>query len=302
MILTTTEQFKKVTGYDIGEFFNNYTLFVESFYPDIVDYYNGAESNQDAFNFYDFLVNETSKIEPLIDQFGENFNSTDFWDLNNLFSEIQIKLSTINSLGRWLRSSRTNRYSDNVKIDYIQKQNETIESISKKSGINDRNNWANIALNNQTIEEDYTNIGGVLFKIDLPNGVAFGINNIVDNLIGDNLSGKDIFEKVEIQSDGDLNVISGKEAVQQTFKTILGTIQGSIPEFPEDGVPSFIYGSNENIIQYPVILRSFLNIIRKDQRFISFELLDINKREDNISIEFQSETINSNELNSSIII
>ena len=71
----------------------------------------------------------------------------------------------------------------------------------------------------------------------------------------------------------------------------MSTIKGSIPEFSNDGVPDYVFGTNKNVIQYPIIFRSLLAMIQKDKRFTGLELLDINKDQDSVFMSFQATTI-----------
>lgn len=300
--MTLTEQFKQVTGYDIGKFFNDYITFTTTYYQNILNYYKGADIDKNSFEYLDYLKKEATKIEPLIDYYGDQFNTTNFWDLNNNFAEIQTKLMTCDNMGRWQRSSRVDRYSSNLKLVHIQKQNETLEKISIDAGFSNQDSWTNIAIQNLVNEEDYTNKGGKLLNISLPNSLNSNLENVIDFLIGDNLYGKDLNRKLQILPDGGVLTLEGKESLYQIFETIMKTIRGSIPEFPEDGISSSIFGVNENIIQYPMIFRSLLSMIQKDKRFKSLELLDIKKSEDSVFLEFQATTIVGDNLINNIII
>lgn len=291
MIYTAAEQFKKTTGYDIEKYFGDFIYFTNNYYQNIINYYNGADIDQQSFNYLDYLKKEANKIEPLIDQYNNSFNTTDFWTVNNIFSDIQTKLETCDNMGRWMRSSRVGRFSSTITTTHIQRQNETLEKISKDAGFADQDAWTNLSLDNQTIEEDYTNKGGKLLNVRIPNGATFNLENIIDNLSAENVYGKDIACKIAIQSDGDLYTVTGKDSLRQTFGTLMSTIKGSIPEFPNDGVPDYVYGSNKNIIQYPIIFRSLLSMIQKDKRFTGLELLDINKDQDSVFMSFQVTTI-----------
>jgi hypothetical protein len=284
-------QFKTTTGYDIEGFFNNFALFINTHYQNIINYYNGSDIDQTSFNYLDFLKNELIKIEPLIDQCNNSFNTTDFWTINNIFSDIQTKLETCDNMGRWMRSSRVGRYSSTLTMAHIQTQNETLEKISARMGFSDQDAWTDLALSNQVVEEDYTNKGGRLLNVRIPNSSVFNIQNVVDYLTAENVYGKDIVCKFEIQSDGGLATVTGRDSLRQTFGTIMSTISGSIPEFPNDGVPDYVYGTNRNIIQYPMIFRSLLAMIQKDKRFTGLELLNIKRDQDAIFMSFQASTI-----------
>ena len=127
MRYSTVDYFKKVTGYDIQSFLYNYTLFINDYYSRIVEFYNGGDIDRDSFNFFNILKNESQKIESLIDRYSYSFNNTDFWTIEDIFSDIQCRLSTIDVMSKWQRSSRLNRFSANVSIDYIQRQKEELE-------------------------------------------------------------------------------------------------------------------------------------------------------------------------------
>jgi hypothetical protein len=287
MIYTTLEYFKKVTGYDIQSFMNDFVIFSNTHYPQIVRFYNGDDIDRTAFNFFDDLKTESNKIESLIDQHSHSFNNTDFWQIEDIFSNIQCRLSTVDAMSKWQRSSRLNRYSASINIDYVQSQNQTLENISSRTGSADPDNWTNIALDNQVAEEDYTMSGGKLLKLSFKNNLNFNLANIVDNLSSDNLYGKDI-QNIFTISNSDIVCLSGKEAVEQTFGTIITTIKGGIPEFPEDGIPDYLFSGNQNILQYPILFRSISSMLKKDDRFNALEILDIMKDQDNVFIKLQT--------------
>lgn len=286
MIYTTLEYFKKVTGYDIQSFMNDFITFSSNYYPQIIRFYNGDDIDRTAFNFFDDLKTESNKIESLIDQHSHSFNNTDFWQIEDIFSNIQCRLSTVDAMSRWQRSSRMNRFSSNINVDYVQIQNQTLENISLRVGSSDPDNWINIALDNQVIEEDYTMSGGRLLKLSFKNSLNFKLDNIVDNLSSDNLYGKDILSTLTI-SDNDIVCLSGKDAIEQTFGTIITTIKGSIPEFPDDGMPDYLFSGNQNVLQYPILFRSISSMLKKDDRFNALEILDITKDQDNVFIKLQ---------------
>jgi len=299
---TTLDIFKKKTGYNIKTLFDSFIIFTTNHHQNIINYYNGGRLIQESFVFLEYLSEEVDKVEAIIEQYSDSFNTVDFWDLNNTFSDIQTKLETCQLMGKWQRSSRLNEFSSDLKVTHIQKQNETIEKMAHDAGFTDPNKWAEISLRNQKVEEDYSNKGGAIFTITLPNNINYELDNVIDYLIGENIYGKDVVRKIEILSDGDLKTIYGKDNLKQIFEILMSTIRGSIPEFPNDGVPSEIFGTNENIIQYPIILRSILNMIQKDKRFTAFDILDINKDEDSIFIEVQASTITGDTLVNNIII
>ncbi|MCK9544423.1 MAG: hypothetical protein M0R03_20585, partial [Novosphingobium sp.] len=223
------------------------------------------------------------------------------WNMVDIFSGVQSSLDKIDVLYKWLRSSRTNRYSQNIKLDYIQKQNQSLESISSNFGYTEQDSWLDLAVQNNIEEEDYTNKGGKMLKAILPNRNFFNFENIVDSLEGDNVYGKDINKKFELSED-DISTISGRDNLRQIFDIIMSTISGSIPEFPNYGIPNYIYGTNMNIIQYPSIFRSIIGMFQNDKRFVSFEILNIKREDDSVHIQTKTNTIMGDEYNKNIII
>lgn len=296
------DKFKHGTGADIELFLNDFNFFEKNHYSNIVDFFgNGANLVRESFNYLDNLVQRSKYIGSILEGKLPAFDSVAYWDIVDAFEDIKEDLNDCYNLNRLLRSS-SKRNEATVELSYIQKQNETPESISKKIGFSDRDSWTNLLLSNQATEEDYTNSGGKLLNVRIPNSTTFNLENIVDILSYQNVYGKDIACKLEIQSDGGLKTLEGKESLQQTFSIIMSTIKGSIPEFPEDGVPDYVFGSNRNIIQYPIIFRSLFSMIQKDKRFTGLELLDINKDQDSIFMSFQATTIVGNNLTNSIAI
>lgn len=285
-----TDKFKNITGYNIENFFNDYILFTEKHYQNIVNYYNGYDIVGDSFDFFDSLLKESIKIESLLQMYSNSFNTVDFWNLIDKFDDIKIKLDTINNLSKWLRSSRIDRYSSNVNISYVQKQGETLEKIVAKSGsVNSENDWVDVALENDLPEEGYSFNGGAILTLKLLNNLNFDIKNIVDSLSENNLYGKDYKNKIEFV-DGDIDSISGEEALMQTIENIFVTEKGSIPEFPNDGLDPNLVGSNINIFNYPVQIRNLMSMLQKNDIFKDLKLLDIKRIEDSIYLSFQIST------------
>lgn len=297
-----TDTFKEITSYDISKFLNDYILFINLHYSSVVGYYRGENIDKDAFNFLDYLNLETKKIDSLWEHYSQSFDLIDFWELIDLFEQIKIKLSTTNNLSRWLRSSRTDRFTENTIITYVQKQGESFEKITQKFGSTDReNDWVKVSIDNDLSEESYSSKGGVIMQVRLINNSNFELKNIVDTMTPENLYGKDIQKKL-VLLDGDLVTLSGITSLIQTFDTLMLTNKGSIPEFPQDGLSDELIGSNVNIFNYPSIFRNLMNMFQKDDRFSELELVDIIRGEDNIFIKIQAKTKIGDTLKQDIIV
>jgi len=294
---------KDTSKFDVSKYLTDFVKFAETQFPDIVNYYKiGVDVVDSSFNMLDYLWRQAGEVESMMDDPKNIYVNCEIWELADHFSDIQRKLETAINMGRWSRSSRANRNSDSIKVDYIQRQGESIERISTNTGATTPDDsWIDIAIDNDLNEEKYTSTGGVLLSISFKNNVAFGIKNIVDSLNKETIYGKDIKKRMEISS-GDYITLQGWNSLVQTFDTILATMKGSIPEFPEDGTSHETIGSNMNIIGFPSLFRNLLQMFKKDDRFSSVDLVDLYVDGDSVFMKIKAETKIGKQLISNILI
>ena len=289
--MNALETFRNITGYDISAFFDEYLDFIDNYYISVIDYYNGADINAEAFDRLERLTLQLNRIEPLIDLHQNNFQTIDMWEIVDRYGDIFSNLLTINNLGRWLRSSRTTQYDGNIKLDRVLRQGETFELVAAEIGSQNRqDDWAIIAIENLVEEEQYTTSGGAMFSVTLRNNFAFDLPNIIDFATGDNLYGKDIHRGFNFVNN-DLQVVTFRDALKQTLQTILETRRGSIPEFPDDGIDDELIGSNVNSFQYPILFRNILNLFNRDPRFTEVNLIDLFRDADAIIMRIEVITL-----------
>lgn len=291
------DKFKKQTGYDIQSYFESFVLFCNSYYPLIVAYYTGESDVDidDSFGRLDKLISQTKEIEPLFTLKASGLSGVDFWELLDTFTECQTKLWTIDNSSRWLRSSIIGRYGSNVVIQRVLKTRETFENVVSQLGSNNpQDDWVDIAQNNLIEEEDYSaNDGGGMFKINIREYGDFNIPNIVDNLDSEKILGKDIDKNFRFENN-DLVTLKYQDAVKQALDTIIHTLKGSIPEFPNYGISNEIIGSSVNAIQYPSLFKNLINMFQRDFRWVSVNLLDLYREEDSIFMKIQAKTVTNN--------
>lgn len=285
------EIFRQITGYNIEAFFRLYRFFVANHYQNILEYYNGADRVANSFAVLAELNRQITMIEPLIDLHRNRFQTIDSWNIVDAYGDIFVAVETVNNMSRWARSSRTTQFDAGVRVNRTLTQGQTFETVLRTEGVRDYDNdWTLVNIENYIQEEDYTSNGGLQFSLTLRGSSNFNLPNIVDNLNGENVYGKDI-QRGFVFVDNDLQTVVGSDAVKQTLDTILMTIKGSIPEFPEDGIENDIIGSNVASIQYPIIFRNLLNIFRKDGRFTEVNLLDLFRDQDSIFMKFEVKAI-----------
>jgi len=285
------DSFNRITGYNLQAFFQRFTNFISIHSGNIINYYDGGLLNNTSFNELETLLKESKKISPLFEQYGQNLIFLGYWELLDNFTEIQTSLYTFDNMSKWMRSSRLNRFDSNVKVDRKIRQGETIELIAEESGYNSpQEDWRELSINNQLIEEEYTPDGGKIISITFQNNATFDIDNIVDSLLGENILGKDIKTRINFVNN-DLETVEFEDAIKQTLNTILGTVKGSIPEFKDDGVDNDMVGSNVNTIQYPSMFRNMLGMFQKDGRWTEISLLDLKREEDNVFMRLECKTV-----------
>ena len=193
------------------------------------------------------------------------------------------------------------RCGNNIGLDRVLKTRETFEDVANDLGLSDpQDSWVGIAKNNYIEEEDYTaNDGGGMFKINIKQSGNFDIPNIVDNLSTQKILGKDISVEFGFV-DNDLLTVEFDAAILQAYNTIISSLKGCIPEFPEYGLPNDMIGSSVNAIQYPSIFKHLLNMFQRDARWTEVNLLDLYRMDDNLFMKISAKTVTNNYLETNI--
>lgn len=288
-MLTQLDHFYKTTRYDISGFFERFKDFVDNNYDNYVGYYRGI-SKLDNLTKSKLvaLVNESKTIEELFFLNKESLSSNlDFWDLYETFSDCLLKLETIENTPKWTRSSYGGGFDKDIKVNYILKQNQSIEELTSQLGFNNPDNdWVNLAIENNLREVDYDLSGGNLLKVSFAVNNGINTNSVVDVMVGDNVVGKDLFAKLSFEGD-DLKFLPPKETINQAASILLSTTTGSVPEFPRDGIDSRFIGSNIKSIQYPSVFRQITALFKKDDTFKEIQVIDLYHEEDNIILSLR---------------
>lgn len=303
---TVFERYKNITGTDIELFFNDFIDFTTDKYQNIVSYYsNGAELKSDTLDDLDDLTKKVELINNQFHNYKDQLNTYfDMWEILAQFEEIRGKIQTINNSQKWFRSNKGLSFDNDVEVDYILRQGQTLTNLAKEVGYSDpKNDWVNIALKNDLDEEDYDADGGVLLKITFKNGLNVKLNSVLDSISGLKVYGKDLDRTITLDTDEeDLKVLEYKDTIYQAFKILLETVQGSVPEFPEDGISGDLIGSNVNAFQYPVIFRQLGNLIAKDDTFENFSIISVDRDEDMTSLSLSVGTRINEVLNQQLIL
>lgn len=294
METTSAEKYYNITKIDIQQFFQDTIDFINEGYPSILSYYEGGDLPADSFKVLDDLLVRAESIDAAFFNFSDQMKTLDMWDLLDTFEDSWGQLLTINNTSKWMRSSRVGRYDGKFYLERALKDFENFEQVASSVGSNDpQNDWEEIAVSNFIIEEDYSpRSGGPIFKISLSSSANFGIQTVVDSLVGERILGKDVDKRFYF-ANNDLAIVEYKDAINQTIDTIMNTLKGDIPEFPEDGVSNEFIGTNVSAIQYPTLFRNLSTMFAKDDRFIEVNLLSLSRKDDYIIMKIKIKTINS---------
>ena len=244
----------------------------------------------------DSLIDSARQIEPLFTLKSNVLNGLEMWELLDVFTDCETKLWTIGNSSKWLRSAIIGRYGSNTVVKRYLRTGETFEKVSQELGSsNPQNDWFDMVRNNFIEEEQYAPDQGVMFKINIRTSGNHNIDNIVDNLQGDNILGKDIDKNLKFEN-GDLAVVEFDNAIAQALDTMLNCVRGAIPEFPTYGLPTDCYGVSRSALQYPSIFKSIVNMVQRDGRWSSVELLDLSMKDDYLMMKVRATTVANNQI------
>lgn len=290
---TIFDIFKSITRFDIESYFDEFSSFILSDYQKIVDYnQKGSVLSSSVIVRLNDLLSSMNQLNDLFSVYEDRLSSdtTEIWEVLDSFESTKVTLLTVINSDRWLRSTKTVLQSDSVMSDYVLRQGQTFEQLSGDLGYTDpTNNWAEVAINNDIREEDYSFEGGSKLKITFVNNMNFFVNSVIDNISGEKVYGKDI-SRVFVLENQDLRTLSYRDTLLQQTGILVGLVKGSVPEFPLDGISKDLIGGNVNAIQYPVILRQQSAVFEKDDRYKSVLVNNLETKEDSLIVDLQITT------------
>jgi hypothetical protein len=304
----TLDAFERITKYDIRKYFESFVEFAQEGALYIYDYYSGELTIYPS-NSFDDLNRLKLRSSQLIEMFvlnSSSFDTYEYWTLMELVEDSKSKLDTISNYSRWLRSPiKEGLYGKGVEVDYVVTEGQTLENVSDDiQGSEDaQNEWVDLALRNQLIEEDYTPDGGTILKIKSNNGQSLFLNSVVDNIdTVDKTFGLDI-DRVITYEDNDLKVLTYRDTIHQAADILAGLKQGDNPFHPLDGRDEKgLLGVNYASISYPIISRQLITTFAKDDTFSTINISDIRREQDGVYFEYTIETKGGEVLRKGILI
>ena len=282
--------FSERLGYDIQAFLLKSLDLVQNYQTELMNYYTEeGVFPREAFLLLDKLETEATQIYNKVRINREKLtNYMDFVIFDQVEDFVSV-FKTIENYSRWLRSSTIKgRFKRTTEVDFVLRQNQTLEAFSAEAGWSDREQGAlDLALRNQIKETDYNLNGGMVFKFAYQNDKRIELRTVVDEMTGENLLGKDIQATLEFKGD-DLCYLSPRDTFFQTCEILTNLLKNTNPEFPIDGFDKSAI-SNRNImrVKMSTFIRQMFSTVKKDDTIASFAISDLAEDGDCLKIEGQ---------------
>lgn len=305
--MTPVEKFQKTTNFDLQPFFELYVDFSNIHFSRISNYYTGRSARpNDSFDILNQLVDYKIAILNILMSYKHQLTNMIMWELVEDIDDIFTRIQTAQNAPKWLRVSSTKAsFIQSPEIEYITSQNETLEDVSilRLGDDQGENNWKDIALRNQLVEEGYTPQGGALLSVNLRGVISqFTILSVVDTIIGKSVYGVDLKAKLEYIDD-DLVVLSNDQTIIQSVLILSQMRKGDAPEFRDIGLQQAVaVGSTRGAIQFPAIFRQLADTFSTDDSLKDFRLIDLRFDKDGLRLDFEINTRLDEVLNQTLTI
>lgn len=293
-------KYQHILGINLISYLADFISFINLDSNNIIDYYSGKIIlNENSFNRMNKLINNYQDLINLISINKSQFKNLEDWEILEELENIYGKLISISNISKFLRSFiLKGEFNLGVTKNYSLKYQEALEDLSFKIGdIDPQNNWSNLSLKNDLIEEDYTPEGGSLLKVNFTRNTQISeITNVIDNIDSEEkINGIDINQQITFENN-DLQVLSYDNTLNQSINIMLNLKKEDNPEFPDDGYEKNMIGGNLNSFQFPIYFRQLSALFKKDDSINSLVLKDIKRTDDSFNMEFEIES----KINSSI--
>ena len=294
---TDVERFKRITSYDIANYYSLYVDFVNNYLVNINNFYSGNlnELPSESFDKLDYLDSQRRVISEAIVVNRDNFNTFEDWELVDEIESVLVNVLSFTNLDKYLRSDDSlNRFSFDPKSTYTLKPFETLENVSKRviGDVDFDNDYVQIAIDNNLAEDDFSIQDGTRVIIPNKSTLQTSIFSVVGSLNGENMYGVDLDKKLTFEND-DLKTLSNNDTMLQTIDVLLNLHRNNNPEFPDVGYDkSLVLGQSRSAINFilPVFLNPVKNTFTNDDTIASFEIKDINIENNFLYLDVEIQT------------
>lgn len=285
------DKYNHILNIDLLDYFIKFLDFINNDSNNIINYYSGKiDLNEDSFKKLDNLIFNFSELINLIILNKNQFNLVQDWEILDKIEEIYNQLILLSNISKFLKSSIVKgNFNLGLTIDYGLKYQENLEKVSNNIGnINFQNDWIDLAIKNDLIEEDYIPEGGVLLKVTFNSLIQISdITSVIDNIDNkDKIKGIDIYKILTFENN-DLKNLNYDETLNQTLDILFNLKKEDNPEFPDDGYDKNIIGGNLNTLQFPTFFRQLVSLFKKDDSIDSLTLKNIKRDNDSFYMEYE---------------
>jgi len=299
----TIETFKKFINFDIESYFNDFINFNESELIKLESFYLGKSETKDtkAQTELNRLLKLGIELDTLCQQKLHNFERGDYVNLMEYIDEVFYTLKKINLLSVFLRSVLTEKMqSSTIVSDRFVRNYETPEKVVEKEQNDWMDSWVDIYIKNRKLETDYKVNEGYYIQLNKSIFTNFNLNSVIDNLIGENLYGKDIRKNIDIENN-DFITLNGKETLLQSVEILSNLKRGDIPQYPNIGIDETLLKGNFEI-NFPLIVRSKQKDFSIDDTLLGFSITDIQKQNGQLKITFEVQSFYSTIVNEEVVL
>lgn len=290
--------------YDFSAYLNRYKNFYLNSFPILVDYWKGKDISVDPNILveFDYLYHEYYNMIFAFQKKAKGKDiDLDYFEFVEYLNEIKNHIDYIKNLPRYLKTSINfvDIFEQPV-IDYLVKEGDTLESISKMF-YGDSENFGKIMDYNNLEYYDVNAIDWVGRKIKIPAHriIKKDIPGIIDGLIGLNVLGKDINSNFSFSTIADENGnydienLEYEDCFEKAVKDILENIpKGSVPEFPYLGNNiKEIIGQNLGALSYSMIINSLIIAMKTEPTLSSVSVTDLKIIDDSMRIDFTFKSV-----------
>lgn len=300
------DSFELITGFQLKAYLQNFVFFMDTHQRNIINWFSGKTKIPNTLSFDELnkLIKESLRLDEIIQANNGRGNLMNYWELLERIEDIKVALKTIENSSKFLRSSITkNNFNPNPEMDYLVRQQETLETVSGKLGSTNKNDdWVDIALRNDLIEEDYTLQGGKQLKISLQSDLPITINDVIASLTGKSILGLDIKKKLTF-ADNDLETLDHIFTFKQAVEILLNLRKSDNPEFEENGVSKhLVVGGNMVHIIYPILFRQLYETFQHDDTIKSLQITKLERKKDGLFVEVEIESKLGDTINQGIVL
>ncbi len=290
------DDFYTVTRKDIRATLVRYSIFSQTDYITITDFYRGKSKSISAQPFKNFkkIKAEMKDIFASFDKFALQLENIKFVDLLEMIEQMNDTLATLSNINKWARcTTDIFGYNPNFKLEYVLSQFDSLEKVANNvlDSRNPQDDWYTIAVDNDLNENSYTSEGGNKLTLTLNNNSIqnFTITSVVDTIKGKSVFGRDLDQNLHYDVENqDLFVLDEDSTIAQAILILVSMRRNDNLDFLSHGLQgSLVIGQNRSLLNFPLVNRQLTDTFKNDDTLKNFNLTKFYFEEDNLFVDFE---------------